>query len=64
MKLSNSFMDLFISSLGQKFKVTNVCQDVKTANSILEKNPDIGVISTDDEGNIYLAEIKPTEETS
>jgi len=60
MKLSND-ATLYIYSMGEKFKVFDVCQDVDTANAICEKNPDIGVISEDDEGNIYIAENKPTK---
>jgi hypothetical protein len=60
MKLSNS-MELFIFNMGKKFKVTNICQDIKDVNSLCEKNPDIGFISADDEGNLYLAELKPTD---
>jgi hypothetical protein len=60
MILSND-MTMFIYSMGKRFKVTNVCQDVNKANEICEENPLVGVISEDDEGNIYIAELLPTE---
>ena len=61
MKLSNSFMSLFIEAdMGngpKQYEVMEVCNHVAHANFVLAMHPDWRHICNDDKGNIYLAKM-------
>ena len=57
LKLNNPNMLVCVASMGKMFKVAVICKTDEEANEICRKNKDIGVIATDCNGLIYLAEL-------
>ncbi|MBW1853217.1 MAG: hypothetical protein JRJ00_00800 [Deltaproteobacteria bacterium] len=54
MNLNNPWMKLYIHSDDMKFEVVKVCKSEKFANEY-GQDEDIGIIATDEDGNIYIA---------
>jgi hypothetical protein len=48
---------LYAASMGKIFRVTHICDTIEEANAIMEKNRDIGLISQDKRGHLFLAEL-------
>lgn len=57
LKLDNPEMVACVASMGKMFKVTAICKSDEEANIICRKNPDTGVIATDCNGLVYIAEL-------
>ncbi len=49
--------DIYACSMGKVFKVLAICLSDDEANEFCRKNKDCGVIATDSNGLIYIAEI-------
>ncbi len=58
LKLTNN-VTLYAYVDDQLFRVTDICNDVATANMIMSGNPKTAMLSEDEAGRIYLAEITP-----
>lgn len=48
---------VYAASMGKMFRVTHICENDDDANEECRKNPDVGVIMSDNAGRIYLAEL-------
>ena len=60
MKLSNPHHHLNITVDGKTYPVRHVARTYEEANQfIANTNHELGVIDTDDQGNIYIADIAP-----
>jgi len=49
---------LFIETAGRKFEVKFICTDIEVANTFLAKHTEVAMLAQDDNGLIYLADIK------
>ena len=47
--------DLFIKTMGKTFKVKSVCNSIEEANQVCADDPEVGVLSEDDQEHIYVA---------
>ena len=56
-KFNNPEMTICVASMGKMFRVTAICKDDDEANEFCRKNHDNGVIATDSNGLIYIAEL-------
>lgn len=50
-------LNLFTASMGKVFKVEAICHSTEEADEICSKRKNLGVISEDQHGHIFLAEI-------
>jgi hypothetical protein len=48
---------LYAASMGKIFRVTHICDTEEQANKIMERRRDIGLISQDNAGHLFLAEL-------
>ncbi len=56
LKLNNN-LSICVASMGKMFRVSAICKTDEEANEFCNKHPDTGVISQDNNGLIYIAEL-------
>ena len=56
LQLENS-IGLYAASMGKLFRVTHICDTAEQANAIMQRRSDIGLISQDKAGHLFLAEL-------
>jgi len=49
---------LFIETFGRKFEVKFICTDTEVANTFLAEHTEVAMLAQDNNGLIYLANIK------